>query len=60
MNGDLNFFTTINEGVDIDITPPTLMVGKDINLSFADAKTLGLDFSSEIGGISFDINLKDS
>ncbi|MGM0378113.1 MAG: chemotaxis protein CheX [Bacillota bacterium] len=48
-----------NEGVEIDITPPTLMVGKDISLSFSDSKTLGLDLSTEFGDFVFDINLKE-
>jgi chemotaxis protein CheX len=49
-----------NQGITIDITPPTLMVGKDINLSFNDAITIGLPLHSEIGDIIYDIALKES
>ncbi len=48
-----------NNGITIDITPPTLMVGKSINLSFNDSVTIGLPLHSDIGDIIFDISLKE-
>jgi len=49
-----------NQGISIDITPPTLMIGKEINLSFSDSQTIGLPLHSEIGDIIYDIALKES
>jgi chemotaxis protein CheX len=48
-----------NNGITIDITPPTIMVGKSINLSFNDSVTIGLPLHSDIGDIIFDISLKE-
>jgi len=48
-----------NQGISIDITPPTLMIGKEISLSFSDSQTIGLPLHSEIGDIIYDISLKE-
>lgn len=49
-----------NKGISIDITPPTLMIGKEINLSFSNSQTIGLPLHSEIGDIIYDISLKEN
>ncbi|MDM8534505.1 chemotaxis protein CheX [Clostridiaceae bacterium HSG29] len=49
-----------NQGIAIDITPPTLMIGKEINLSFSDSQTIGLPLHSELGDIIYDIALKEN
>ncbi len=49
-----------NQGISIDITPPTLMIGKEISLSFSDSQTIGLPLHSEIGDIIYDISLKEN
>jgi chemotaxis protein CheX len=48
-----------NEGISVDITPPTLMLGKDISLSFNSSQTIELPLHSEIGDIIYDIALKE-
>jgi len=37
----------------------TLMIGKEISLSFSDSQTIGLPLHSEIGDIIYDISLKE-
>lgn len=48
-----------NLGIEVDITPPTLMVGTDISLSFNNSETIGMPLHSEIGDIVYDISLKE-
>jgi len=48
-----------NQGISVDITPPTLMLGKDISLSFNASQTIELPLHSEIGDIIYDIALKE-
>ena len=48
-----------NEGVSIDITPPTLMMGEGVSMSSGSMQTVGVPLNSEIGDISLDISIKD-
>lgn len=48
-----------NQGLSVDITPPTLMIGKDISLSFNASQTIELPLHSGIGKVTYDIALKE-
>lgn len=48
-----------NTGVNIDITPPTLMMGKELTISLADMKTVGVPLHSELGDVNLDISVKE-
>lgn len=48
-----------NAGVNIDITPPTLMVGKELTISLTGMKTVGVPLLSELGDINLDISVKE-
>jgi len=49
-----------NEGVSVDITPPSLMVGQSLSFSPGGMKTVGVPLESEIGTINFDISVKEN
>lgn len=48
-----------NDGITVDITPPTLMVGKNVLISSHDMRTISIPITSELGTIEFDISLKE-
>ncbi len=48
-----------NAGVNIDITPPTLMMGQKMQISSAGMKTIGVPLMCEIGEITVDISVKE-
>jgi chemotaxis protein CheX len=48
-----------NNGVNIDITPPTLMIGTDMQISSGDMKTIGVPLSCDLGMITIDISVKE-
>lgn len=48
-----------NAGVNIDITPPTLMVGKELTISLTGMTTVGIPLNSELGSINLDISVKE-
>ncbi len=48
-----------NQGVNIDITPPTLMMGENLSISSAQMTTLSVPLTSPQGTITFDISMKE-
>jgi chemotaxis protein CheX len=48
-----------NSGVNIDITPPTLMMGENMSISSGSMRTLGIPLLSAVGEITFDISIKE-
>lgn len=48
-----------NTGVNIDITPPTLMMADNLSISSGSMKTIGVPLTSAIGDISLDISVKE-
>lgn len=48
-----------NAGVNIDITPPTLMMGQKMQISSAGMKTIGVPLMCDIGEITVDISVKE-
>lgn len=48
-----------NQGVNIDITPPTMMMGENMSISSGQMTTLSVPLTSEIGTITFDISMKE-
>jgi chemotaxis protein CheX len=48
-----------NGGVNIDITPPTLMIGDNLSISSGSMRTLGVPLTSHIGEITLDISVKE-
>lgn len=48
-----------NQGVNIDITPPTLMMGENMSISSAQMTTLSVPLTSPQGTITFDISIKE-
>lgn len=48
-----------NQGVNIDITPPTLMMGENMSISSAQMTTLSVPLNSDNGTITFDISVKE-
>ncbi len=48
-----------NQGVNIDITPPTLMMGENMSISSAQMTTLSVPLNSDRGTITFDISVKE-
>lgn len=49
-----------NEEVQVDITPPSLMVGEGIVISSATMATVGVPLNSELGTMNFDISIKET
>jgi len=48
-----------NDGVHVDITPPSLMVGQSISVSSGEMQTVGVPMNSELGQLNFDISIKE-
>ncbi|MEW9123524.1 MAG: chemotaxis protein CheX [Thermotaleaceae bacterium] len=48
-----------NEGVIIDITPPTLLTGENLSVSNAKIKTLCIPLQSNIGVVEIDIAVRE-
>lgn len=48
-----------NLGVNIDITPPTMMMGENMSISSAQMTTISVPLTSDKGVITFDISMKD-
>ncbi len=48
-----------NQGVNIDITPPSLMMGENMSISSAQMTTLSVPLTSDRGTITFDISIKE-
>ncbi len=48
-----------NQEVQVDITPPSLMVGAGITISSSSMKTIGVPLNSELGTLNFDISIKE-
>jgi len=48
-----------NAGVNIDITPPTLMMGDNMQISAGAMRTVCIPLSSPVGDLMFDISVKE-
>lgn len=48
-----------NNGINIDITPPTLMMGDNLSISVTGMQTVGIPLLSELGSINLDISAKE-
>lgn len=48
-----------NTGINIDITPPTLMVGEKLQISSGDMKTIGVPLKCNAGELTIDVSVKD-
>lgn len=48
-----------NEGVNIDITPPNMMMGDNLQITSSQMKTIGIPLKSEIGNVNLDISVKE-
>lgn len=48
-----------NNGINIDITPPTLMMGDNLSISVTGMQTVGIPLISELGIINLDISSKE-
>lgn len=48
-----------NNGVNIDITPPTLMIGEKMQISSSGMKTIGVPLTCNLGEITIDISVKE-
>lgn len=48
-----------NAGVNIDITPPTLMIGEKMQISSTGMKTIGVPLTCSLGEITIDISVKE-
>lgn len=48
-----------NTGINIDITPPTLMMGENLSISSGSMRTVCVPLSHEMGEISLDISVKE-
>lgn len=48
-----------NEEINVDITPPSLMVGDGITISSSTMTTVGVPLNSEFGTMTFDISIKE-
>lgn len=48
-----------NDGVVVDITPPTFMLGDNLQISTSGMKTIGVPMDSEIGKITLNISSKE-
>jgi len=48
-----------NTGVNIDITPPTLMMGDNLQITSSQMKTIGIPLQSEVGNVNLDISVKE-
>lgn len=48
-----------NQGINIDITPPTLMMGENMSISSAQMTTISVPLNSDQGSITFDISVKE-
>ncbi len=48
-----------NTGVNIDITPPTLMMGDNLQITSSQMKTIGIPLQSHVGNVNLDISVKE-
>lgn len=48
-----------NSGVNIDITPPTLMMGNNLEITSSQMKTIGVPLQSDVGNVNLDISVKE-
>lgn len=48
-----------NNGINIDITPPTLMMGDNLTISVTGMQTVGIPLISDLGSINLDISAKE-
>lgn len=48
-----------NSGVNIDITPPTLMKGDNLEITSSQMKTIGVPLNSDVGNVNLDISVKE-
>ena len=48
-----------NDEIQVDITPPSLMVGDGITISSSTMTTIGVPLNSELGTMNFDISIKE-
>lgn len=48
-----------NDGLTVDITPPTLMIGNNVSISSEDMKTIGIPLNSPLGEVSLNISVKE-
>ncbi len=48
-----------NNGTNIDITPPTLMIGENLKISTTETKTLCVPLTSELGDLDINLSTKD-
>lgn len=48
-----------NNGVNIDITPPTLMMGENLQITSSQMKTIGVPLISDVGNVNLDISVKE-
>jgi chemotaxis protein CheX len=48
-----------NNGINIDITPPTLMMGDNLSISVTGMTTVGIPLISDLGSINLDISAKE-
>ena len=48
-----------NNNINVDITPPSLMVGEGITISSGSMTTIGIPLTSDIGTMNLDISIKE-
>lgn len=48
-----------NSGINVDITPPTLMVGEKLSISSGSMRTVCVPLTADIGEIVLDISVKE-
>lgn len=48
-----------NSGINVDITPPTLMVGEKLSISSGSMRTVCVPLTAELGEIVLDISVKE-
>lgn len=48
-----------NAGVNIDITPPTLMMGDNVQVSSGSMRTISIPLTSELGEFMLDVSVKE-
>lgn len=48
-----------NDGVNVDITPPSLFMGQNLSMTSGEMKTIGIPLNNELGLITLDISIKE-
>lgn len=48
-----------NSGINIDITPPTLMMGENLSISSGSMRTVCVPLNCDLGDISLDLSVKE-